>query len=308
LQHYGYPIQAYRTAGQENSRITYQQFAYIIMGCLFDGWGDFAATNEEGLKWVELLGNIVGLFTEHRIDYSHQRACTWLVYLLVAARTLADLEEPEKKAADQLMKLSRRRSTFLHIPSQTPPLFGLSQIDVLLPLLQSDQQRVDILRQFWHTLGVDESDFLVMYQSPTKNPPHLMYSKEYSSRKMETRTEYATIQPYATVPAKLKDGQSSLARHTRWITLDPHQLIICNRRLEYFLDLNKATRKVEELKRLEKNDEEADRQRTRNGAEQESFARAPRIPIPAEDFNRWNLFGERCLPVVEYTTLISTHD
>jgi hypothetical protein len=164
LQHYGHPIQAYRTAGQENSRITCQQFAYIIMGCLFDGWDNFAATNEEGLKWVELLRNIVGLSTEHRIDYAHQHTCTWLVYLLVAARPLADLEEPEKKAADQLMKLGRRRSTFLHIPSQTPPpLFGLSQIDVLLPLLQSDQQRVEILRQFCHTISVDESDFLVTY-------------------------------------------------------------------------------------------------------------------------------------------------
>jgi hypothetical protein len=132
-----------------------------------------------------------------------------------------------------------------------------------------------------------------MKKTRTVVPPHLKYSKEHSSWKMETRTEYATIQPYATVPAKLKYGQSLLARHTRWIALDPLQLIICNRPLEYFLDLNKAIRKVEELKRLEKIDEEADRQRTRKGAEQESFTRAPRISIPAEDFHSWNLFGER---------------
>ncbi|KAE9373081.1 hypothetical protein N431DRAFT_544236 [Stipitochalara longipes BDJ] len=35
LQYYGHPVETSRTVGEENSRITRPQFAYIILGCIF---------------------------------------------------------------------------------------------------------------------------------------------------------------------------------------------------------------------------------------------------------------------------------
>lgn len=111
LQYYGHPIKASRTVGQDNSRPTYQKFAYVILGCLFAGWGEFATTNEDGLQWVETLAGIMGLSQGKRHKNMHK--LKWLSYLATAPHGLIDCNEAEKKSAHQLIHLGRRRSTFL---------------------------------------------------------------------------------------------------------------------------------------------------------------------------------------------------
>lgn len=37
LRYYGHPVKTSKTVGRENSRVTYKEFAYIILGCLFNG-------------------------------------------------------------------------------------------------------------------------------------------------------------------------------------------------------------------------------------------------------------------------------
>jgi hypothetical protein len=197
LQYYGHPIQASRAAGQENSRISYQEFAYILLGCLFDGWKDFASTNEQGLLWIQRIGGILRLsaakgfqddaendqnpawllYSKNVKEMVSQPSSErpekpfWLNYLLTAAVQLTDCEESEIKAANQLMNLGRRRSSFLYLTSMSPsPLFGLSQVPVLLSILKSDLQRVQLLRVTCNQLKLDGSCFLISYMSSTGRP------------------------------------------------------------------------------------------------------------------------------------------
>ncbi|KAE8441883.1 hypothetical protein EG329_004189 [Mollisiaceae sp. DMI_Dod_QoI] len=119
LQYYGHPVQAHRSVGQENSRITSKQFEYVVLGCIFDSWKKYAATNDEGLLWMDKLGEILGS------DYL--RRFTWLHHLVVAAWEIAGSEGLEKQAAHQLMNLGRRRSTFL-----TPPIKYQASAELLV--------------------------------------------------------------------------------------------------------------------------------------------------------------------------------
>lgn len=131
LQHYGYPVPTSRSTGSKTARVTYQQFAHILIECPFVGWKSFAQTNEEGLKWLQRLGNIAQL-SGARVSLN-PLVPTWLNFFVDAARELECCEASERKAAFQLISLGRRRSTFLYPNSQLiSPLFSLSDTPVLL--------------------------------------------------------------------------------------------------------------------------------------------------------------------------------
>ena len=330
LQFYGHPIRASRTTGQENSRVSYQQFAYIILGCLFVGWKDLASTNKKGLLWVQRIGRILKLPAAKDFDndaekdqnpawllYSKnveerlprrnpssvEQPC-WLNYLLSAAIQLNDCGEQERKAANQLMNLGRRRSSFLHSNSEAPsPLFSLSQVAVLLSVLKSDLQRVQLLRIICDQLKLDGSQFLILYISSTR----------------ERRTEYASL---GLVPChltkrmhngNLKSSQLSGSEHIRWITLSFIQLTICVRRSKEFYNVEKAIETLRELEDFDHMDLYARRKEDAHGLglgqdQDITPARQKRLDeirelkeviMAARRVKSIEQIGEVCLPVAE---------
>jgi hypothetical protein len=58
LQYYGDHVIASRKFDKSNTRAFCEQFAYIVLGCLFVSWGEFATSNDMGLKWVGVLCSI----------------------------------------------------------------------------------------------------------------------------------------------------------------------------------------------------------------------------------------------------------
>jgi hypothetical protein len=239
LQHYGHPIQTHRTLDQGNRRITFQQFAFILMGCLFDNWKEFARDNDQGIQWLEQLGRICRVSTDHRIYQAHSLPCAWLIYLLQAIRGLSDCDESESRTARQLMNLGRRRSNFLQFQATaSPPIFGLSRADLLLPLCSSDEHRMELLRRYSASLGLDGSDLLVLFH-PAGNPD---------------TTEYATVKPVTPGSSKrvsdgrLEENDRLPPRHIRWASLTYRQLKLCNRHIETFRNLVGATHHLKTLK------------------------------------------------------------
>ena len=83
MQYYGYPVQAARTVGHENSRISYQQFAFIILGCVFAVWNEFGVTNDEGIRRIDRLASVFDASFKDKFDHSNHP--TWFIYLAVAA-------------------------------------------------------------------------------------------------------------------------------------------------------------------------------------------------------------------------------
>ncbi|KAH8597426.1 hypothetical protein B0O99DRAFT_507860 [Bisporella sp. PMI_857] len=257
LQYYGDPIRTSRTAGEENSRITPKQFPYILLGCLFAGWQNLAVTNEDGLEWVQKLGTILSLVGQQKENLSSAPPSTlWYVTIhllrsvsnflfgiITAAEQFAYLGQTEKKTAQQLINLGRRRSGFLH-PTGTalpPPIFGLLQIHVLLPVLKTDLHRVQLLRALPKSIG-DFEKLIIRYTSSEEKP-----SVEYASM--------ISIQNYTV--KRLQDGSlkktgNGLARHVRWLALNALQLKLCVKWSEQLSDLTRANLILAKLQDIEK--------------------------------------------------------
>jgi hypothetical protein len=236
MQYYGHPVQASRTVGSENSRINYQQFAYIVLGCVFHGWNDHATSNDAGLQWVERLGAIFQSSTEQPSDRIIKPA--WLIYLLATVRRLEACDESEKRAALQLMNLGRRRSNFLHFPNHIPmPLFGLSELETLLTVLKDDECRVMSLRKLCQHLYLGGSSFLIQYHAT--HPIH------------QSWPEYATVTSVGGTSQveneKAKESGHLQGQFIRWIPISTYHLKRCIERSEEFEDHSLATERMKGL-------------------------------------------------------------
>jgi len=241
LQYYGHPIHTSRSAGQENSRITYQQFGYVLLGCLFAGWKNFAQTNEDGIEWMLKLGAILKISGVYRRDENQKP--TWLRYLLTAVQDLDDCDVSERKTAFQLMNLGRRRSTFLYGNGKTPPpLFGLCQVSVLLAVFKSNMQRVQLLRELFAYLNLERSQFIISYPASDDNPSAEYASLAPTSRSYSKRMHDGT----------LKSSQTMVKKHVRWITMVHSQLEICVRRSQEFLDITGSETALKGLEKIER--------------------------------------------------------
>jgi len=303
LQYYGRPVRTSRTLGSENSRVSCQEFAYIILGCLFDGWKSFAATDEQGFKWIHQVARI--LVQSVKPAANPLENLSWLDYLVVAAREVSQCNEPEKKVARLLLNLGRRRSTFLHPPEKTPqPLFGLSQIDMLLPVLKKDHERLELLRELANFLGFDMQNCLIRYQSTTETQ-HI---------------EYASLLPVRkTASKRLNDGNFkdvfvSATKQTRWIPLDSAQLRVCIRRSKEMCDHGQTLRKLEELQRIEENETRDDRKQQFEGSHASTtYAKGLERSARMKEIHDLELVlficqrrlviekeGELCLPAAKY--------
>ncbi|PQE26776.1 hypothetical protein CJF31_00003488 [Rutstroemia sp. NJR-2017a BVV2] len=281
LQYYGPTVQAHGSVGQANSRITYKQFAYVILGCLFDTWSFFARTNNEGLRWIERLATILEPPLTASIDQSEKNS--WLQYLFAATRDLAECEDVERKAAYQLINLGRRRSTFLNTPERVSlPLFGLSGIDEFLSILRSDHKAVQRLRQICSHLRL-RSDFMIRYK---------ILGTSQSSVPM---TVYASVEPLLLGPPKRthegnpKENNGPPDKYVRWMALDIPSLTLCCRLGKELLDLPATVLK---LAALEKDLE--------TGQKEAASIRDLRIIIEVgKRMMEIQNAGELCLPLIE---------
>ncbi|KAF8851387.1 hypothetical protein BDZ45DRAFT_679169 [Acephala macrosclerotiorum] len=167
LQYYGEPVRTERSAGQDNTRITAKEFSYVILGGLFGGWKDFAPTPEVGLQWLEPLANLTkdpsyasSLETSKLSDLRF-----WLSYLHRAAQSLVNSSGVEGKIARQLYRFGTRRSRFLYAPHSTPPpLFGISHLSNLIPILVDDDAQVNFLRKVIPQLGLSPNDCIIRFR------------------------------------------------------------------------------------------------------------------------------------------------
>lgn len=246
LQYYGHPVKTSRTVGQDNSRVSYKQFTYVILGCLFAGWGQFARTNEEGLRWVKMLATAVNKSLTKR---EAQSSLQWLSYLAAAEQEFFKYEESEMKSARQLMNLGRRRMSFLQPPSNIPPpLFCISQIGVQLSLLKHNAARIDHLRELCQNLGLDKA------ACPSLDMPRFMIIANGIYFGGNDRVpEYASALPIICYPRACndkmiaKEPESSSMRFVRWIELKRTQLDLCISRRTDLENIPRAIQKLSSL-------------------------------------------------------------
>jgi hypothetical protein len=173
LQYYGEPVYTTRSVSPDNTRITATEFSYVVLGCLFSGWKDFARTANVGLKWLNTILVLLGDYERPITGVDMERH--WLEYLKDAAQSLLNCAGIEKRIARQLFQLGTRRAKFLHdIYSSPSPLFGLTNLSVLLGILNSDDARLDCLRNISARLD-HTTDIFIRFQ-PSGNKFRFEYT------------------------------------------------------------------------------------------------------------------------------------
>jgi len=238
LKYYGHPVQSNHSFGTENSRVSIDQFGYIMLGCVFGGWKEYASTADIGLKWLlkipellerfpKRLGNTLPIAIKVAMpldDDSLAKLChdvlrptSWMGWLFNAAQRLSESEGVERQLGMQLLALGRRRCASLSSNNACPaPLFGLSKPSILLPIIIDEDSRIEFLRDFAHKLNLDNSTHIIRYR---RVPKHSI-----------CRYEYATIQPRtmnSTEPDCDQDQgscESSDAPHARWLPIYTYYL------------------------------------------------------------------------------------
>jgi hypothetical protein len=214
LRFYGKPVKTLRSVGQENSRVSMDEFAYIVVGCVFGGWGAFAKSFEEGSQWLERIMELIRKKDSNKfplVEEVHSEHF-WLSHLWNAVNRLRGCNEIDRKFAMQLYALGERRPKFLSGQLEhPPPLFGLSNMSVLLPMMQSCELRIAFLRGLAKEYNLPNNKFIIRYHTDEEDD---VYPYEYT-----TLDEVETIRPKRFRSGSPKHNVNSSEPPIRWVAV-----------------------------------------------------------------------------------------
>ncbi|KAF4632369.1 hypothetical protein G7Y89_g5758 [Cudoniella acicularis] len=187
LRYYGHPVQSSCSISPANSRISMDQFAYVILGCIFGGWKEYGLTPIVGTSWLLRLHEVLEKFPKrledaprvnlstsarHPEHTSETRAVntieannSWMGWLFNAGQKLLETKGLERKIAMQLVALGRRRTAALCPDQQLPsPLFGLSDPSILIPIMSGEEERIKFLRGVATKLKLEATRHIIRYK------------------------------------------------------------------------------------------------------------------------------------------------
>jgi hypothetical protein len=169
--------------------------------------------NESGtFKSVDIVrSQIPHMFTG---TLYHPPSALWTNILLAAIDRLEDYDEVEKRLARQLIALGRRRPMFIYSNTDANPLFGLSRLSTLLPLMKSVNSRIQLLRNLAHQWGLSNEHYIIRYRP------------DGGFDNLDTVFEYAAVSPVVIDQGKrANDGSSKISPiYRRWISVGQHEL------------------------------------------------------------------------------------
>lgn len=223
LRYYGEPVLVNRTLSVDSTRISMDQFRYVLLGCVFATWTGFSGSV---LDYINLMARLLHALRspERSTQDSPQRKSqllrtlevtaqtSWMGQLLVAADDIVSGDGVERETAIKLVNHGRRHPRFLCEPSSyPPPFFGLYDTSWFFSFLDDPEAWIGFLRQYADDLGLPSSNCVIRYY--------------YAPN----RYEYATIKPvHGGLGAGNQSGfirrpnpstTQSEARHIRWISV-----------------------------------------------------------------------------------------
>jgi hypothetical protein len=224
LRFYGQPVETQGVVSSDNSRHTMKEFGYIVLGCVFSQWQDFGKTPEAGATWLHDIMELIQPTLGHSVSLDKFRL-HWLKYLDSTAQSLLDSTDMDLKLANQLVALGRRKSDFIYQSNwDVKPLFGLSNIRTLIPMMVSSHMRIEFLRKLALDLKFDDEKYLIRYRP--------LDSGNSKSTNDSVLFEFATVIPPSDVKKRTNDGRrkpgsGQSTAHVRWISFNEDQLAGC---------------------------------------------------------------------------------
>ncbi|KAL8655750.1 MAG: hypothetical protein Q9226_002922 [Calogaya cf. arnoldii] len=220
MRYYGEPSLITGLAGHSNSRVSIDQFAYIVIGSVISAWesSGFVKDIRLAVNILHRLSDFLKAVWTRRADvisqsphgYQHLAKTSWLGQILAATDRYEDSgDDVERSTAMKLVSLGRRHPNLLCQQSDHPaPLFGISKFSHALGLMAGSERRVLFLRQLALSIGVDSSRYIIRYKNIVKG---------------EALNEYATIQPF--VPGSghpesfIKRKNIPTGKNIRWLSI-----------------------------------------------------------------------------------------
>ena len=224
MKYYGEPQNFCRTLGQDNTRISMDQFGFVVLGCVFATWKNYARTPQIGMGYMlDVVNAWRGLHLgsgDDNLSRSVNSTSSCVSTLFKAAEAFEVATQDEKDFALKLVRLGGQRNQFLCALTQhPPPVFGLSEFSTVFPMMKSEEERINCLRQIGEFLTLEADIYVIRYLVLRPNGAP-MY-------------EYATLTPLAKQTSKrTRDGSVKVStslggQHVRWF---PIVTSVCNAR------------------------------------------------------------------------------
>jgi hypothetical protein len=238
LRYYGDPVIAKATYSQNTSRISFDELSVVTFGSILSDWAPLDLSNVQA---AQLLLSIRDFFetedlpevTEGRqlqssnhpaLSKSTPQLCEnaptakanliphWISLLFSAADLLLNSKDVEYETFRQLVEYGKRRAKWFLAKSEAmlpPPLFGLLHCQNIIPLLKSDNERIEFLRDVAKEVKLDKQVLLIRYLSRLNNG--------------ETQYAYCTALPRRRrnlgVDSPSKHEEGAALEHARWIRM-----------------------------------------------------------------------------------------
>ncbi|KAI2622675.1 hypothetical protein GGS26DRAFT_593966 [Hypomontagnella submonticulosa] len=174
MRYYGPPVTMDQRIATDNSRITMNQFSFVLIGCVVSQWYDYMKPLE---KAIDMLMRLLQALqypakaeiktTDHiaRMQKMTDRS-SWIGQLLRAAEEFKEGDSDERETAIKLINnLGRRWSGFLcNADEHPPPVFGLCHMKNLFPLLNDSEHRIVYLRHLAKHWKLSNSNCVIEYR------------------------------------------------------------------------------------------------------------------------------------------------
>lgn len=223
LRYYGEPVLVNRTLGVDSTRISMDQFRYVLLGCVFATWTGFGGSALDNINLMARLLDALRSPERSTQDSPQQKSqmlrmqeitsqTSWIGQLLVAADDIVSGDGVERETAIKLVNHGRRHPKFLYAASICPhPFFGLCHMPYLFSLLNGPEACIGYLRQFAKDHSLSSDNYVIRYYPDQKS-----YNYEYATIKPVSSEFGASNQPGFIRRPNLLTTQSE-ARHIRWI-------------------------------------------------------------------------------------------
>ncbi|KAF5695498.1 hypothetical protein FGLOB1_14014 [Fusarium globosum] len=204
LRYYGGPVMAERSLATQGNRITVQELFQVSVGSLTRSW------NKDRKNIASIIAQLWGYIDSEAHQHAAPGMMHWLGYIARAMDPLLHSGDLAQKQCLQLMRYGERHcQSFLEEGRPVPELFGILKLTTLLPLLNHEEDGVEILRSYAESIGQSsERAYLIRYLVGKGD------SNSYS-----LNFEYATAFPTQQPSLKRNYDGSSIQGigHVRWV-------------------------------------------------------------------------------------------
>ncbi|KAL8718340.1 MAG: hypothetical protein Q9225_004519 [Loekoesia sp. 1 TL-2023] len=167
MRYYGEPIVSTRNSGVGNAQVTFDQFLFVALGSVLSTWDVPAHNIEPAMTVIMHLGNVYGNFDNRRSKTKVYRRAKWLRPLSRISHAFTSLPTEDREELRRLIFFGMRRcpKLFGEAGSYLSPVFGLTNIQLILGSMLTMEDKINLLRHWAAYCNANLEGALIRYRS-----------------------------------------------------------------------------------------------------------------------------------------------